>query len=189
MWGNRERCHQFDDSTTQMMKLAYQQALTDNVCWNKVGENKFTFACHLANNLKIEVLFDPFKEYTIALAPNITLATLSIKAGLQVGVQIEGKQLQVRCLIIDEAGFMTTTTDQNGLYSLQIDGQAKSPGLPSLREVVTTIYGDSIWLGLLPGFARRRGCGRAVANLAEQGQETDSKLETANSHGSRSSLN
>jgi hypothetical protein len=59
MWGNLERCHQFDDGTRQMMKLAYQDALTGNACsnllelqllsWNKAGENEFTFACHFAN--------------------------------------------------------------------------------------------------------------------------------------------
>jgi len=96
MWGNLEICHQFVDGTRQMMKLAYHEALTDNACsnllelqkeagllsWNKAGENKFTFACHLANKLEIEVLWEPFNEYTISSTPNITLATLSIKEGL-----------------------------------------------------------------------------------------------------------
>jgi len=95
MWGNLERCHQFDDSTTQMMKLAYQEVLPDNACsnllglqkeagllsWNKAGENEFIFACHLANKLEIKVTWDPFNKYTIASATNITLATLSIEAG------------------------------------------------------------------------------------------------------------
>ena len=79
-----------------MMKFAYQKALKDNECsnllvlqkevgllsWNKAGENGTTFACHLANKLEIEVIWDPFNEYTIAPAPNITLAALYIKAGL-----------------------------------------------------------------------------------------------------------
>jgi len=70
MWGNLERCHQFDDGTRQMMRLAYQEALTDNACsnllelqkeagllnWNKAGENEFIFACYLANKLEIEVV-------------------------------------------------------------------------------------------------------------------------------------
>jgi len=70
MWGNLERCHQFDDGTRQMMQLAYQEALQDNACssllelqneagllsWNKAGENEFTFACYLANKLEIEVV-------------------------------------------------------------------------------------------------------------------------------------
>ena len=52
------------------MKLAYQQALTDNACsnllelqkeagllsWNKAVENELTFACHLANKPEIEVI-------------------------------------------------------------------------------------------------------------------------------------
>jgi len=79
MWCNLERYHQFDDGTSPMMKLAYQEALTDNACsnllklqkeaglliWNKAGENDFIFACHLANKFEIEVLWDPLNEYTI----------------------------------------------------------------------------------------------------------------------------
>jgi len=54
--------------------------------WNKAGENEFTFACYLANKLEIEVVWEPFNEHTISSTPNITLATLSIKAGLQLSV-------------------------------------------------------------------------------------------------------
>ena len=79
MWGNLERCHQFDDGTRQMIKLAYREALTDNaysnllelpkevglLSWNKAGEDEVTFACHLANKLEIEVLWELFNEDTI----------------------------------------------------------------------------------------------------------------------------
>ena len=155
MWGNLERCHQFDYGTRQMMRLAFQEALTNNACsnllelqkeagllsWNKAGENEFTFACYLANKLEIKVIYKPFNEYTISSTPNITLATLSIKAGLQLSAQILGEQVSVKCLAIETAGFIVTTADQGWLYSLQIDGQSRSPGLPSLREVITTTYG------------------------------------------------
>jgi len=99
MWGNLERCRQFDDGTRQMMKFAYQEALLDHacsnllelqkeaglLCWNKAGENEITFACHLANKLETKILWEPFNEYTISSTPNITLATLSIKEGLHLG--------------------------------------------------------------------------------------------------------
>jgi len=152
MWGNLERCHQFDDGTRQMIRLAYQEALTDNVCsnllelqkeagllsWNKAGENEFTSACYLANKLEIEVVWEPFNEYTISSTPNITLATLSIQAGLELRVQIRGEQMSVKCLSTETAGFIVTTIDQGRLRSLQIDGQSRSPGLPSLREAIDT---------------------------------------------------
>jgi len=138
-----------------MMKLAYHEALTDNACsnllelqkeagllsWNKAGKNEFTFACHLANKLEIEVLWEPFNEYTISSTPNITLATLFSKAGLQLKIQIRGEQVSVKCLSIEAAGFITTTTGQGRLHSLQIDGQSSSLGLPSLREAINTTYG------------------------------------------------
>jgi len=108
--------------------------------WNKAGENKFTFACYLANKFEIEVVWEPFNEYTISSTPNITLATLSIKAGLQLRVQILGEQVSVKCLSIEAAGFIMTTSDQERLHSLQIDGQSRSPGLPSLKEAITTTY-------------------------------------------------
>jgi len=170
MWGNLERCHQFDDGTRQMMKLAYQEALTDNACsnlldfqkeagllsWNNASENEFTFACYLANKLEIEVVWEPFNEYTISSTPNITLATLSIKAGLQLRVQIRGEQVSVKCLSIKAVGFIVTTADQGRLHSLQIDGQSRSPGLPSLREAITTTYGAVVWLAQLLGFPSAR---------------------------------
>jgi len=98
------------------------------------------------------VVWEPFNEYTISSTPNITLATLSIKAGLQLSVQILGEQVSVKCLAIEAAGSIVTTTDQGRLYSLQVDGQSRSPGLPSLREVIATTYGAAVWLAQLPGF-------------------------------------
>jgi len=165
MWGNLERCHQFDDGTRQTMKLAYQDALTGNartnllelqkeaalLSWNKAGENEFTFVCHLANKLEIEALWDPFNENTISAAFNITLATLSVEAGLQPRIQILGEQVPIKCLSIDAAGFITTTIDQGKLHSLQIDGQAHSPGLPSLTEAITATYGAAVWLSRVGG--------------------------------------
>jgi len=120
--------------------------------WNKAGEKEFTFTCYLANKLEIEVVWEPFNEYTIFSTPNMTLATLSMKAGLQLSVQILGEQVSVKCLSIEAAGFIVTTTDQGQLHSLQIDGQSRSPGLPSLREAIATTYGAAVWLAQLPGF-------------------------------------
>jgi len=144
------------------MRLAYQEALTDNACsnllelqkvsWNKAGENEFTFACYIANKLEIEVVWEPFNEYTISSTPNITLATLYIKVGLQLSVQILGEEVSVKCLSIEAPGFIVTTTD----HSLQIDGQSRSPGHPSLRESITTTYGVVVWLAQLPDFPSAR---------------------------------
>ena len=116
----------------------------------------FTFACYLTNTLEIEVLWEPLNEYTIASTPNITLATLSINAGLQLKVQIRREQVSVKCLSIETAGIVMTTTDQGRLHSLQIDGQSRSPGHPSLREAITTTYGAAVWLSQLPGFPSAR---------------------------------
>jgi len=124
--------------------------------WDKAVENEFTFACHLANKLEIKVLWELFNEYTISATPSITLHTFSIKAGLQLKIRILGEQVLVKCLSIDMAGFITNTTDQCRLHSLQIDGQACSPGLQSLREAITTTYGAAVWLSQLPGFPSAR---------------------------------
>jgi len=123
----------------------------------------------LANKLEIKVLWDLFNEYTISAARNITLATLSIEAGLQLKIQFLGEQILVKCLSIDVAGFITTTTDHGRLCSLQIDGQARSPGLPSLREAKTTTYGAAVWLSQLPGFLSARLAEDVVDDRSAQG--------------------
>ena len=189
--GNFERCHQFDDGLRQMMKLAYQEDLTHNACsslmelpkeagllsWNKAGENEFTFACHLANKLDIEVQWDPFNEYTISASPNITLATLSIQARWQLLLQVTGEQMKVKCLSIDDTGFLITSTDQGKIHRLQIDGQARSPGLPSLREAITSTYRVAIWLAQLLGFPSARQAEEEAddrsARGTSSGQESD----------------
>jgi len=57
---------------------------------------------------------------------------------------------------IESAEFIVTTTDQGRLHSPQIDVQSRSPGLPSLRESITTTYGAAVWLAQLPGFPSAR---------------------------------
>jgi len=144
------------------------------------------FACHLANKLEIEILWDPFHEYTISAAPNITLATLSIKAGLELKIQIMSEHVLVKCLSIDMAGFITTTTDQGRLYSLKIDGQARSPGLPSLKESITTTCGAAVWLSQLPGFPSATGrpaedvVDNRSAQGASSGEDSDEKTDLTN---------
>ena len=75
------------------------------------------------------------------------------------------------------AGFITTTTDQDKLRSLQIDGQAHSPGLPSLREAITTTYGAVVWLTQLPGFPSARPANDVVDDRQDQGASSGKDLD------------
>ena len=136
-----------------------------------MGENEFKFACYLQNKLEIEVLWEPFNEYTISSTPNITLAILSIEAGLQQRVQIQGEQVSVKCLSIKTAGFIMTTTDQGRLHSLQLDRQSRSPRLPSLREVITTTHGTTVWLSPLHGFKSARPTENVIDNQSAEGTD------------------
>ena len=59
VWGNLERCSQFDDGTRQMLAWSYQEALQENGCldllelqdasqhlsWKAASANEVTFAC------------------------------------------------------------------------------------------------------------------------------------------------
>jgi len=119
------------------------------------------------------MVWEPFNEYTISSTPNITLATLSIKAGLQLRVQIRGEQVSVKCLSIEAAGFIVTTTDQGRLHSLQIDRQSRSPGLPSLREAIATTYGAAVWLAQLPGFPSARPTEDEIDHRPAEGTESE----------------
>ena len=61
VWGNLERCSQFDDGTRHMLAMCYQEALQENGCldllelqdasWKAASTNEVTIACYLANKL------------------------------------------------------------------------------------------------------------------------------------------
>ena len=51
-----------------------------------------------------------------------------------------------------DPGFVAVTTERGQDHQIQIDGQAASPGLPSLREAIARTYRAAIWLSHLPGF-------------------------------------
>jgi len=55
------------------------------------------------------------------------------------------------------------------LHSLQIDGQAHSPGLPSLRQAITNTYGAAVWLSQLLGFPSARPADDVVDDRQDQG--------------------
>ena len=63
---------------------------------------------------------------------------------------------------------LQTTSDQGRLYRLQIDGQARSSGLPSLKEAITTTYGAAIWMAQLLGFPSDRPVGMDVDERSAQ---------------------
>jgi len=166
IWGNLERCSQFDDGTRQMLELTYREALSDNGCqdllelqdvaqhlgWKRASTNEITFACYLASKLEIRVDWDPFNPDLIASAPNTTLATLACQVKLLVLIQVEGAMVNATCLRMgpDDTIVIGAGTSQ---HTIQVDGQARNPGLPSLRECISRSYGQAQWLYELPGMA------------------------------------
>jgi len=68
---------------------------------------------------------------------------------------------------------LQTTSDQGRLYCLQIDGQARSPRLLSLKEAITTTYGAAIWLAQLPGFPVDMPVGMDVDERSAQEVSSD----------------
>jgi len=60
--------------------------------------------------------------------------------------------LTATCL---KTGLNSTITIQVGdrQHSIPVDGQARNPGLPSLRECISRCYGQARWLYELPGMA------------------------------------
>jgi len=160
------RCSQFDDGTRQMLALCYQEALPENGCldllklqdasqhlsWKAASTNEVTFACYLANELDIRVEWDPFHPDLIASAPDATLSALACQVKLPLSIQIEGVMLTATCLKIGLDSTMTILAGDRQ-YSIHLDGQAKNPGLPSLRECISRSYGQARWLYELPGMA------------------------------------
>ena len=90
-------------------------------------------------------------------------------AGSCLSKTILGEQVSVKCLDIENAGFIVTTTDQGRLHSLQIDGQSRTPGPPSLREAIATTYGAAVWLAQLPGFPSARPTEDEIDNRPAEG--------------------
>jgi len=88
----------------------------------------------------------------IASAPDATLSALACQVKLPLSIQIEGVMLTATCL---KTGLDSTLTIQVGdrQHSIPLDGQARNPGLPSLRECISRRYGQTRWLYELPGMA------------------------------------
>jgi len=96
VWGNLERCSQFDDGTRQMLAWSYQEALQENGCldllelqdasqhlsWKAASANEVTFACYL----DIRVEWEPFQPDLIASAPDATLSALACQVKLPLSI-------------------------------------------------------------------------------------------------------
>ena len=95
---------------------------------------------------------EPFHPDLIASAPDATLSALACQVKLPPSIQIEGVMLTASCR---DTGPDSTMTIQVGdrEYSIPVDGQARNPGLPSLRECISRSYGQARWLYELPGMA------------------------------------
>jgi len=149
-----------------MLALCYQEALQENGCldllelqdasqhlgWKAASANEVTSACYLANKLNIQVEWEPFHPDLIASAPDATLSALACQVKLPLSIQIEGIMLTATCL---KTGLDSSMTIQVGdrQHSIPLDGQAQTPGLPSLRECISRSYGQARWLYELPGMA------------------------------------
>ena len=72
------------------------------------------------------------------------------------------------CVPGGDPGFIAVIKSMGQELQIQIDGQAASPGLPSLREAIARTYGAAIWLSHLPGFPQPE---------AEAIEEDDSESE------------
>jgi len=154
VWGNLERCSQFDDGTRQMLEISYREALQDNGClnllelqdtaqhlsWKKASKNEVTFACHLASLLDIRVEWNPFHPDPIASTPNTTLAALACQVKLPIYIQIEGVMTTAVCFQVN-SDLRITIVAEDKHHSIHIDGQVKNPGMSSLRECISRSYG------------------------------------------------
>jgi hypothetical protein len=79
----------------ELLFLEYQEALSKwhcsdltelqmavarhNLTWHRASENRFTFACFLANMLKITLLRQPFPKDSIWCTPSTQLARILIE--------------------------------------------------------------------------------------------------------------
>ena len=94
LWNHLESCCLGSGGLRELFFLEYQEALNrwhcsdltelqravarHNLTWHRASENRFTFACFLANMLKITLLWQPFPKDSIWCTPSIELARLLI---------------------------------------------------------------------------------------------------------------
>jgi hypothetical protein len=101
-----------------------------------------TFACYLDMRVEWESLHPDL----IVSAPDATLSALACQVKLLLSIQIEGVMLTATCLKTGLDSTMTIQVFKGQTYSILLDGQARNPGLPSLRECVSHSYGQARWL-------------------------------------------
>jgi len=101
-----------------------------------------TFACYLDMRVEWESLHPDL----IVSAPDATLSALACQVKLLLSIQIEGVMLTATCLKTGPDSTMTIQVFKGQTYSIPLDGQARNPGLPSLRECVSHSYGQARWL-------------------------------------------
>jgi len=116
--------------------------------WKAASANEVTFSCYLANKLDVRVEWEPLHPDLIVSAPAATLSALACQIKLPLSIQIEA----ATCL---KTGLDSTMTIQVGdrQHSIPVDGQARNPGPPTLRECIPRSYGQARWLYELPGMA------------------------------------
>jgi hypothetical protein len=90
LWNHLESCCFGLGGLRELLFLEYQEALNmwhcsdltelqravarHNLTWHRASENRFTFACFLANMLKITLLWQPFPKDSIWCTPSTQLA-------------------------------------------------------------------------------------------------------------------
>lgn len=67
-------------------------------------------------------------------------------------IQIEEEFVEACCAAAGDQGFIKNTTNEGVDLQIHVNGQAKNPCLPSLREATRRTYGALIWLTHLSGF-------------------------------------
>ena len=134
------------------LDLLELQDASQLLSWKAASADEVTFACYLANKLDIRVDWERFHPDLIASAPDATLSVLTCQVKLPLSIQIEGVMLTATCLKT-RLDFTMTTQVGDQHHSIHLDGKARNPGLPSLRDFISHSYGQARWLYELKGMA------------------------------------
>jgi len=136
LWNHLESCCFGLGGLRELLFLEYQEALNmwhcsdltelqravarHNLTWHRASENRFTFACFLANMLKITLLWQPFPKDSIWCTPSTQLARLLIEQQALLFIPGHSLDSRFRCTHVQEE-------DDTAIFCNSVGNLAKIP--------------------------------------------------------------
>ena len=157
LWNHLESCCLGSGGLRELFFLEYQEALNrwhcsdltelqravarHNLTWHRASENRFTFACFLANMLKITLMWQPFPKDSIWCTPSIELARLLIDHQALLSIPGHSLDSRFRCTHVQEEDDTAIFCNSVGnLAKIPLNSRAGCSTAFTLRDMIATNF-------------------------------------------------